>query len=795
MATNERTVTLKLVGDDAALQRVFSRTQRGADETTRRVEASGRRLVSIGRSATVGITLPVVAGFFKATQAASGLNEQVDATGKIFGNNASAILAWSKTAATSFGTSQRAALQATVGFGNMLQTAGLAADESGRMGMRLVELSADMASFSDADPTDMLERLRSGLAGEAEPLRRFGVFLSENVVKLKAVELGLVKQNEELTEAQKVQARYAVILEQTANQHGNFADTAESVANQSRSVAAVAEDAAASFGQVLQPAAKALLTAFAALGGTIAGLPGPLKAVVAGLLGVAAVGGPVLLAVGKIKLMRLELQALQRDAAAASGATATATAAAAASAGRMGTAVSLAGRGLKGLGIASAIAVGLELLDSAMDKLGDQFDRWRRGAPAISKVQQALLDLADGAGDASKVLEAARIGDSLALDDLKGAPGIFESVTRAVRDLASVVPTGGDNTLQDAAKHVDDLDKALASLVGGGHAEEAQAAFARINDELLHLAPDEVATLFDEYSEALGVAGVQTRLAERDSNKLGATVEATGSKVRRFAGMTGKEFKSWRASVAESMHPVTAALDRLGDKSKLTVDKIVNAFERSRNNLKDYNENFEAVQRRGVPDQVLQQIVEMGEEGADVLAVLADANKRDFRRIVDAMRGARREHQDYIELLDQLQARIDALDGRVARVKVEVVSPDFIGPLAPNQVRGEGPRRSHGGERVAGPSSREELRIVQGGEVIRNAAQERELQSRLAFAGGAAPDVATLAAAIAVALGPAVRELVAALDGARVEMDREPVGRLVLADLRRRVHRQSKVAR
>jgi hypothetical protein len=34
--------------------------------------------------------------------------------------------------------------------------------------------SRDMASFHDQDPTEMLERLRSGLSGEAEPRRQAG---------------------------------------------------------------------------------------------------------------------------------------------------------------------------------------------------------------------------------------------------------------------------------------------------------------------------------------------------------------------------------------------------------------------------------------------------------------------------------------------------------------------------------------------------------------------------------------------------------------------------------------------
>jgi hypothetical protein len=50
-----------------------------------------------------------------------------------------------------------------------------------------------------------LEKLRAGLVGEVEPLRTLGVNLSAATVKLKAMEMGLAKEGEELTAAQKAQ--------------------------------------------------------------------------------------------------------------------------------------------------------------------------------------------------------------------------------------------------------------------------------------------------------------------------------------------------------------------------------------------------------------------------------------------------------------------------------------------------------------------------------------------------------------------------------------------------------------
>lgn len=142
--------------------------------------------------ATVGFGL-VVAGAHKAIQAASDLNEQMNKTGVVFKDAAPAMLEWSKTSATALGMSRRQALEAAGTFGNMLVPMGFARKEAAGMSQRMVRLASDMASFNNATPEQTLDAIRAGLAGETEPLRRFGVFLNEARIKQEALSLGLIK--------------------------------------------------------------------------------------------------------------------------------------------------------------------------------------------------------------------------------------------------------------------------------------------------------------------------------------------------------------------------------------------------------------------------------------------------------------------------------------------------------------------------------------------------------------------------------------------------------------------------
>jgi len=167
-------------------------------------------------------------------QDASDLGEQVNKVDVVFKRNGESVVDWSKTLASSFGLSQTQALEAAGAFGTMLRTAGLNADQASKMSEKLVELAADMASFNNIDPSEALEKLRSGLAGEAEPLRTVGVLLTENAVKQFAYQHGIAQTGAQLTEGQKVQARYGLILKQTSLQQGDFARTSGSLANQQR---------------------------------------------------------------------------------------------------------------------------------------------------------------------------------------------------------------------------------------------------------------------------------------------------------------------------------------------------------------------------------------------------------------------------------------------------------------------------------------------------------------------------------------------------------------------------------
>jgi hypothetical protein len=131
---------------------------------------------------------------------------------------------------------------------------------AGDMSLGMAELASDLGSFNNVPTAEALEAIRSGLVGETEPLRRFGVLINEAAVKEEAYRLGIAKRGAELTEQNKVQARASLIMQQTTLAQGDATRTSGSMANQMKELKNKLTDLGTEIGQKLLPYALRLVT-------------------------------------------------------------------------------------------------------------------------------------------------------------------------------------------------------------------------------------------------------------------------------------------------------------------------------------------------------------------------------------------------------------------------------------------------------------------------------------------------------------------------------------------------------
>lgn len=336
--------------------RLSSDTRDGEAEFTGSLDRIGSKMTKVGAGLTAGLTVPIVGLAISGVKAASDLAESNSKVGVVFEENAAKVRAFASTSASSLGISEQAALEATGTFGNLFRALGVGTGPAAEMSTSLVTLAADLASFNNANPEDVLLALRSGLLGEAEPLRQFGVSLSAARIEAEALSSGIVKATgdttkitaatiahekaqaaaakalekhgkesleyraavsavekaegalaaatagrvPELTAAQKAQAAYAIIQKDTALAQGDFARTSDGLANQQRILAAQFVDLKASLAQELLPVISRGAGLFIKLFKAIEGLsPQGQKFAKVGLA-IAAAIGPVLIIAGQL---------------------------------------------------------------------------------------------------------------------------------------------------------------------------------------------------------------------------------------------------------------------------------------------------------------------------------------------------------------------------------------------------------------------------------------------------------------------------------------------------------------
>lgn len=195
-----------------------------------------------------------IGGMFKsAITEASDLGESVNAVNVVFGDAAKGILNLGKNAATAVGLSNVEFNGLAVQFSNFAQTVAGPGGDVVKTMQDLTGRAADFASVMNLDVAEAATLFQSGLAGQTEPLRRFGIDMSAAAVEAYALEKGLATSKAGLTEQIKVQARYGLLMDSTSKTQGDFANTSDSLANQQRILSSRFSDAKAALGQNLLP--------------------------------------------------------------------------------------------------------------------------------------------------------------------------------------------------------------------------------------------------------------------------------------------------------------------------------------------------------------------------------------------------------------------------------------------------------------------------------------------------------------------------------------------------------------
>src|SRR5690606_17848770 len=119
--------------------------------------------------------------------------------------------------------------------------------------------SLDIAAFRDVSDADAFRAVISGITGETEPLKRFGIVVNETATKAELLRLGFKGNATQASEAAKSIARANVIMRQSAEMHGQVARESDTLAEQEKRTRAEFNKTAEDFGKQFLPIAAEVL--------------------------------------------------------------------------------------------------------------------------------------------------------------------------------------------------------------------------------------------------------------------------------------------------------------------------------------------------------------------------------------------------------------------------------------------------------------------------------------------------------------------------------------------------------
>lgn len=272
----------------------------GVSRAQKNIRATARAAVDLGKSLSVGVTLPFVAGSAAAIKFASDAEETQQKFGVVFKEVGAEAEATARSLAAGYGLAQDESKALLANTGDLLSGFGFTGESALDLSTQVQKLAVDLASFTNfsGGAKGASDALTKALLGERESVKALGISILEEDVK-KEVALLRTQGLTFATERQaKAQATLNIAMRQSKNAIGDFERSQKSFANQSRILNARIRDVTVQFGQILLPIATKVVGGLTKIVKVFAELSPGAKTFILVLGGIAAAIGPLLIIAG-----------------------------------------------------------------------------------------------------------------------------------------------------------------------------------------------------------------------------------------------------------------------------------------------------------------------------------------------------------------------------------------------------------------------------------------------------------------------------------------------------------------
>lgn len=227
----------------------------------------GQTMQNVGKTLTIGLTLPIAALGAASIKLASDFEETKNKAVVVFGDMSDEIVASSNEAARALGVSKTQYLDYASSVGAALTAGGMGIKEATELSEQAVKHFADLASFHNTQVEDASMAWQSAIRGQFEPIQKYFPFITQQYLLTYGTANGLIDANtKQLTANQRAVILNAIALDENLNPALNdFAETSGGLANQQRILKAQFQDMLVMLGQNLLPIALKVATALNSL--------------------------------------------------------------------------------------------------------------------------------------------------------------------------------------------------------------------------------------------------------------------------------------------------------------------------------------------------------------------------------------------------------------------------------------------------------------------------------------------------------------------------------------------------
>lgn len=234
------------------------------ERTTNSLSKMLKRVVSVG-----GAYYALKTVFSKAMEAffeSNNYAETLTMVSNVMGEGAKEAKAYADQVERLAGINSSDWLRNTATLFQMFSGFGVAAKDAQHMSKQLTQLSYDIQSvYEGSDLTEVMRRIKSGISGEVEGMRNYGVELSNASMQEYLLAKGINVKVSALNMAQKSIVRYNMIMEKTTAFQGNLAREIATPANALRILSNQAAVAGRYLGQLVSVIAAKVIPIFQAV--------------------------------------------------------------------------------------------------------------------------------------------------------------------------------------------------------------------------------------------------------------------------------------------------------------------------------------------------------------------------------------------------------------------------------------------------------------------------------------------------------------------------------------------------